>query len=284
MAFLLVMLLTGSRTGVLMAVFVVTFIEAYAWQKSRKKWLGGRSSLMIGMLVVCLAVGIVEMRDHLPNLKNTDVFKEDLIKRIEMLLHFKLSDEGGIKNSGSIQLRLLAQRVYWSLVEEKPLFGHGFGSNTYYQKRGLIFLSSHSQALTCAMEYGVLYPVAFVLLMLQLYRIRSRSGVEGIFQTNSIGQFVFITVFLFLINGGLLGSRVFPVVFGMFFAAVYCTKGSRCHWDSVVILSSAKRWPRPQRSQLHPVASIVAFAQTIFLRRRRSALSDVQKISCSGIS
>jgi len=136
------------------------------------------------------------------------------------MLSFKLSADGIMADTGSVQPRLNAQAVYWSLVYEKPLFGHGFSSETYYKENHSITTSAHSTALTSAMEYGILYPVVFVLFMIQLYLNRNRARVDVLYQTNSIFQFVFILFFLFMINGGLFDNRTFYVVWGMFFATV----------------------------------------------------------------
>ena len=219
MGFLFVILLTGSRTGMLSAVIAVTFIVSPSW---RKRWRGKLYVLKIGVLIACLVGGVIGAKTYIRSIEGqVERQKWDLIDRIETLLSFKLSDDGFIVYTDSVQLRLNAQAVYWSLVYEKPLLGHGFGSDTYYKENGSIFLSAHSTALKSAMEYGILYPVVFVLLMFQLYRRRSRRDVESVFQTNAIIQFVFIFLFLFTIAGSVLHDRTFYVVWGVFFAAVY---------------------------------------------------------------
>lgn len=229
LGFLLLMLLTGSRTGILAAVIVAAFILAPTLKKGLPS---GKHFLMVSVLIVCLAGGVAGMRYYLSQVENTDIRREDLVNRMQTMLSFRLSDHGGISDDGSIRERLVAQAVYWSLIKEKPLLGHGLGSDTYYQENGSIFLSAHSQAIACAMEYGVLYPIVCCLLTLQLYRKRGRRDVERVFQTNSIGQFVFILMFLFLINGGLFESRTFYVVLGMFFAAVCCPRYIFSHDES----------------------------------------------------
>jgi len=219
LGFLLLMLLTGSRTGMLVALIVVTCILAPSW---RQKLPSGKYLLTAGAMIVCLAGGVVGIRHYLLHTINDDVYREDLINRMQNMLSFRLSDEASIKNDGSIQDRLEAQAAYWALIKKKPFLGHGLGSDAYYQETGYLFLSAHSQALTCAMECGLLYPIVCCLLVVQLYRKRSRRDVERILQTNSIGQFVPVIIFLFIINGGLFDSRAFYVILGMFFAAVCC--------------------------------------------------------------
>lgn len=219
LAFLLVMLLTGSRLGILIAVITVTVSLAYSW---RKRLRSKRYLLKICLLTICLAGGVIGTRHYLSIVGNSVNRREyDLIDRMETMLSFKLSKDGSLKNDASIKKRFATQAIYVSLINEKPLLGHGFGSDTYYLENGSISLSAHSDALTHAMEYGVLYVFVFALLMLQLYWQRNRRGVERVFQTNSISQFVAVVMFLFVV-GSFLNLRTFYVVFGMFFAAVYC--------------------------------------------------------------
>jgi len=218
MAFLLVILLTGSRSGMLSAVIVVTFIVEHSWRKRRR---GKLYVLRIGVLIACLVGGVIGAKIYISSIEGQVERQEwDLIDRMETMLSFKLSADGIMADTGSVQPRLNAQAVYWSLVYEKPLFGHGFSSETYYKENHSITTSAHSTALTSAMEYGILYPVVFVLFMIQLYLNRNRARVDVLYQTNSIFQFVFILFFLFMINGGLFDNRTFYVVWGMFFATV----------------------------------------------------------------
>ena len=48
--------------------------------------------------------------------------------------------------------------------------------------------------------------------------------MEKVFGTNSVGQFVVVLLFLFVVSGGTLDNRAFYVVWGMIFAAVYCPR------------------------------------------------------------
>jgi len=261
LGFLFAMLLTGSRTGMLIAVIMVTFILTYSW---RKRFTNRRYLLKMSILVACLAGGIIVTRYYLSRRSDSDARREyDLVDRMETLLSFKLS-HGNIKKDTSIRERMDTQVAYLSLVKDKPLLGHGFGSDTYYQENGMIFLSAHSTALTCAMEYGVLYPFVFGLLCLSIYAKRSRRAVEKVFGTNSVVQFIVILLFLFIVTGGTLDNRVFYVVFGMFFAAAYYprrvfsydeTTGRICAYLPRRDISSRFAQRKVLRKKLEPLAS-----------------------------
>ncbi len=217
--FLFFILLTGSRTGMLLAIVVVISIKTYGWRR-RKNLLNASSFFKMGVLIICLVGGIIFIRSFLSSYSNTSIGKEGLITRMQTMLSFKLSDES-IMEDTSVQERRLAQSIYLLRVAEKPLLGHGFGSDLFYKNSGAFTKSSHSSALSSAFEYGVLYPIVFYILLILFYKRRCRQDVEKILQSNFISQFVLILSFLFIFNGGLFDSRTFYVIFGTFFSLIY---------------------------------------------------------------
>lgn len=217
---MLAMLLTGSRTGILVAVIAVVFIEVP--ERENGKWVvGGRYLKKAAMLGVCLAIGVVCARVYLADVKYADGRTEDLFDRMETMLSFRLSEQG-VRNDSSVQARIAAQAVFWSLFRERPLVGHGLGADVYYMERGLIDLAAHSDALTFAVRYGAVYPVALCSLICLLRVKKSCRDVERIMKTRSVTQFVVISVLLIGFSS-VRDTRTFYVVMAMFFAAVYCT-------------------------------------------------------------
>jgi O-antigen ligase len=211
-------ILTGSRTGAVVAAIICGLIFIHAF---RKKWLKETTSSFfrvyakVFILTACLIIGFLWLNQY----TSSKIYNRgDLYDRIAMLTSFKL--EYSYFSESSNGSRFGAQLDYMSLIREKPLFGHGFGAEAHYLDQNTLYLSSHSQLLTCLMEYGILYPVAFCLLMIRMYRSRQRVAAEEAFGTNSILQFVLVTLLLFAINGGLLNGRMFYVVFALFFVSV----------------------------------------------------------------
>lgn len=223
MIFMLLILLTGSRTGMVTAAIIVLFTLM-----PERKVLSKRYLLKLGTLMLALVVGIIAMKFYLAQINYTDVQEDDLINRMELMLNFKLGNEDKITDIRSMEQRMDAQAVYWSLFKERPLFGHGFGAEVYYLEIGYMLLTAHSDALKDAMEYGFMYPAAFCLLLLLLYRRKSRRAVEGFFKANSMGQFVFITVLLFCL-GSIMDTRPFYIILGMFFSIIYYSKRIFCY-------------------------------------------------------
>lgn len=215
---LVAMLFTGSRTGVLV-VMLVGALTMLSW--SRKGLENGRFLLKTTVLLLGLVVGMIGMEYYVSQAETSGTQRDDLIGRVNMLLGLRLSEADSLSGDTSVRERLGAQAVYWQLIRQKPLLGHGLGSETYYVRNGSVLLTAHSSAVSTAMQYGVLYPVVFVLVFLQLYRRCRRHNVRGTSPIEQVGQFVAVTIFLFPISG-FSDSRVFYVVLGMFFAMACC--------------------------------------------------------------
>lgn len=234
---LITMFITGSRTGIVAALLTIMLVLLPSWKRH-----AGRSgyALKMGLLSLCLLIGIIGARGYISRhfMTNRD---SDLINRVSMLLRFKLSGTEGVLQDTSVQARISAQKVYLSLIKEKPLTGHGLGSETVYTSTGLIDRASHSQILDFALKYGVLYPIAFTWLTLRMWRNRNRVPIEKYFQTKSILQFVVVLLLLLMISDNLLENRVLFVVLGMFLALLHCPRYLFHYAPDGTIISCATR-------------------------------------------
>ena len=222
-AFLGSELLTGSRTGMVLGVVIVGVHLVYQWRarifRSRKvRYLSAR----LAVLVVCVFFGLIGMKFFVEIYgRQIDRDPGDLIDRMNTLLELNLSGHEELAYDTSFQKRFSAQRVYWSLIKEKTFIGHGFGAEVFYLRNGTIHLTAHSTMLSVTMEYGVIYLLAFSLLLAMMFLNRHRGPVEQALGTNVITQFVLVTLLTFVIGGGLLVERAFFVVFGMVYTAAY---------------------------------------------------------------
>lgn len=216
LAFLLAAFLTGSRTTVIVATLIVGLILYSSWRKGANRNIY-RTYVKVCIFALCVAVGVLWARIYLQS-HHVD---KGLLDRVSALVHFRLTSEGNILYDGSIQERLEAQNVYWSLIREKPILGHGFAANRYYLEYGPVYVSSHSTLITYWMEYGVIYPFVFCYTVIRLYLCCHRPDAERFFESNSVLQFVAIMLLLFIVNGSLLNARVVYVIWGVFFLLVY---------------------------------------------------------------
>ncbi len=217
LGFLGAMFVTGSRTAIGLAGITAALIIGYSW---RAQILRARYVLRITLLVLCVAVGVAGARLYLSTLDDGHGF--GLFKRMDTMLSLEFLDRQELVEDKSVQERIETQRVYLALIREKPVLGYGFGADVAMQEDGPIFLSAHSRALTSAMEYGVVYPLAFVLLLVSLYFRHGRRTAHEMFGTNTVTQFVTVLLIMFVMSGGILDFRAFYVVLGLVYAAVSC--------------------------------------------------------------
>ncbi len=216
--FLLLLFLTGSRTAALMGGVIVVLHLVHQWRVGFASSRSVRhSSWRYVVLGTCVLVGIVGARSCIQGVgHHAERRYGDLVARVEALLDFRLSLDGSIEDDRSLNERLAAQKVYWTMIAERPILGYGMGAESYLVENGLIHKSSHSALLTVVLEYGWIYSIAFVVLMLSLWRHRYRKAIEAALGTNSIVQFSCTLLVIFVINGGILDTRILYVVWGMF--------------------------------------------------------------------
>jgi O-antigen ligase len=214
LAFLACVMLTGSRGGVLGAGLIVAMQFLYAWQHGRIP--AAKLQLRTFATLALLAGSVYMTRGHLASSRTAN----DLMLRISSLVNGRIS-VGVVGRDVSIQGRLAAWRYYADRVSESPLIGHGTGAERYFVQRGLCQVTSHSGALSSAVNYGVFYPVAVVLLLLRLVTQYRRTPQGRGF--NPVTQFVAFALFVFLFDYSFFPCRPFYVVGAIFLASAYCT-------------------------------------------------------------
>ena len=210
-------LLTGSRAGMLVGLGIVALMIVFNWPE---RFARGRLLYTGGLLLVCLVVGIVGLRIYLAAVADVGNRREgDLIDRMDSIVSFRFSLEGNLAEDESLEERVETQAHYIGLVLEHPLLGHGFGANAHYLETGSIWLSAHSEALSRAFDYGVIYPVFLYLAVASLYRKRGRRELELALGTNAVAQFAAAFAVLFAYSS-VMEVRVTYIVLGIVYAAV----------------------------------------------------------------
>jgi len=220
LVFLGFVLLTGSRSGMIIAMIIVVLHFGFELRNSLFSSQKVRNFLIrLSIFVVFLVFGWIGMKFFINFYRNiVEVASGGLIERISNMLAFRLGDEGfSILQDSSLLARTEAQNLYLQLIKERPVFGHGFGAETAYLDAGIIYLSAHSTILTSAMEYGVFYPLFALVLLAKLFFNKNRKLSENTLGTNIVSQFLAVTILLFVYSGGLFGDRVFMVVLGVVF-------------------------------------------------------------------
>lgn len=267
-------LLTGSRTSMILGIFIVGLHLTYQWRgkifRSQKvRYLSTR----LAVLVVCIFVGMIGAKFFIESYGDRIERKGfDFVDRVSMLLEFRFTHAEKLIEDGNLQARFAAQRVYWNLIEEKPLLGHGLGTGGLYLRSGNIDMSSHSTMISVLMEYGVIYPLVFLLLLARTLFNRHRRFVEQAFGTNTVTQFVLVTLLLFVATGGLLDRRLFFVVFGMVYTAVYypwrvfaCDASTRAY-TRMLSRAEVRQTQRIRKRRSRPGAVVVRKTESVDMK------------------
>ncbi|MFW6286412.1 MAG: O-antigen ligase family protein, partial [Candidatus Sumerlaeota bacterium] len=217
--FLGLQVLTGSRAGILVAVGIIGLYLMHNWAVRLTR---GRLVFTLGLLLLALAIGVAGMRLYVRVAAANAEFRKsgDLIDRMEKIVYFELSPDGNIVEDTSLRERFDTQADFLEYIMERPVIGHGFGSNVYYLETGRLWLSAHSHALTGAFEYGVFYPLVLCCLVASMFFSRNRPFVEKHLGSNIIFQFVAVFIILYA-YAGLLDNRVVFIILGLVYSLVH---------------------------------------------------------------
>jgi O-antigen ligase len=220
LVFLGFLLLTGSRSGIIIGLLVAAFHFGFQWRSTlfRSQRVRG-FSIRLAIFGTFGFFGLVGMKLFIEMYRPTvEVASGGLIDRIFNMLEFRLVDENiNIAQDKSVLARSEIQNLYLQLINERPILGHGFGAEAEFLEAGILFRTAHSTILTAAMEYGIFFPLFALLLLLLLFVNKNRPNLEKMLGTNAIVQFLAITSLLFVYSGGLLSDRVFLIVLGVLF-------------------------------------------------------------------
>lgn len=145
------------------------------------------------------------------------IHSSDLIDRLELLFSGKLTDSDNLTQDGSVATRIEAQSYYWQRLLENPFLGYGIGADIEYRKTPQFFLTSHSDALRLAVEYGIFYSVFFFWLLANVSYSFSRHWPSK----PNIGIFFVPLAFLYVFGGNLLDLRIVYILLGMISGSIY---------------------------------------------------------------
>ena len=125
--------------GVIVAMVIID-----SWQKNRAPGANVRRGLV---MFFCVIFGQLAVTQYAASEYHTGPRTDgDLVKRISLLLSFKLTSADSVASDGSVQERIDAQAAYWDLIGESPLFGHGLGAERYYMTNGTLSITARFAA------------------------------------------------------------------------------------------------------------------------------------------
>jgi len=220
LGFFVLVILTGSRAGSIVAFAVVLLIFINKGNRVNKpfKILISPKPIITFFLVLCcfqafIPLLLVFLKTTLP--KRVDNF--DVIARIEAISHMKLTEKSS-HDTSTVAERLQLLKQYSSEICECPILGKGFGSTTILRAKGILDRRSHNQYLKITFETGIFRLAFYLLLLFSIYIHPRRKRIERLLHTNSYAQFITVVMLEGMVSNTVLDSRLLYCVLGYFIA------------------------------------------------------------------
>jgi len=210
-------LITGSRTGLVIS-FVIIFLiilNSLRYKKEFVKRIGNYLILgIVGIVLFISAAGFIAKR-------NPDTALADRMNSIYELFSrdYNVSSKDGDLNS-TLSVRSELQLAYFNMIVSRP-WGYGFKGDLKYIEEGTLKMTAHSEMLTTAFQFGVLYPIVTILLFMNFLNKKKRRKIEEKLGTTVYLQFFIVFLLLFSYAQGTLISRAFLVTFASLYAMFY---------------------------------------------------------------
>ena len=215
-------LLTGSRGALVLYLFFVGMIvlsELVYGVRIRGRLHSGAVMLpryaLLGLLAVLFIFGAsLSVKTNESGLS--------AIGRVAQTFTGGISD---FAHDESIAARIELHKIYFSLIAEAPVFGHGAGAAYYYQYMGSLPNVSHNNILERAFNVGVPAALAtYGFFVVLCFRRESKRFTEYFRYNLSI----LITVYLFVASftiSTLFSYRVFPILMAFWLMLLFFPQG-----------------------------------------------------------
>lgn len=202
----LIVLLSGSRAGVIIAglVIVMDLIGRFFSSGSSMRML--RSSVWYLVIMAVASIGIFSFARSLVSIlqKNSEAAPGGLVDRLDAFLSFRLSYDGSGLDTQSVRDRWDAQLAYIEKIQGSPIFGYGLGSEEHLLEAGSITLSSHSSFLSTTLEYGAVYSLILIATICSFLISRKYKYQQGGLNFSVRWTFVMLSLILMFYSGELL--------------------------------------------------------------------------------
>jgi len=230
---LILVSLTGSRGGFVIAVVIVLLIFINKYLKITKPFKIMISPKYITLLLVfgCFLACIPLLLDFLTVTQSKPFSSFDVAARIKAISQMKLTEKSS-EGESTVANRIDVFKHYSAMIGEHPILGNGFGSITLLQSEGVLGKSSHNQYLKIAFETGLLRLVFYLFLLVSLYFDPRRKRTEQSLQTNSYAQVITSVVLAGMVSNTVLDSRVLYCVMGCFIAMLISLPGNTGRYTS----------------------------------------------------
>jgi len=208
-------LLTGSRTGIVVSLMIVFMITLYSLRFQSTFLLRLKNYIVLGATSIII---LISLANYIA-IKNPEKSIALRMKWFVGMVSFDKNTMDIVSEStnSDVPKRLELQTNYIKMILKRP-WGYGYKGDQYYLKSGKLIMTAHSEFLTTAFQYSIIYPFALLLLMSNFMKKKRRKSIENELGTNFILQFISVFFLLFVYAQGTLISRAFLISF----AFIYC--------------------------------------------------------------
>jgi hypothetical protein len=212
---LLFITVTGSRAALIFSVVLVIFYVGSSFSSIMHRRVGDKARIFITWLtlasialLIAVSVSIVTMERMTKSLKNSPVNIP-----INRLRDVPVNVTGAYE-SYSIKGRIIAAKDYIKKTFEKPILGHGIGSNMYFQENNLVYKASHNTILKKSSSYGLIYILVLCLGVVDIWYTGYRVSMPYNITTNPSYAFVLCFSYFSLATGILMKLETFILFLG----------------------------------------------------------------------
>lgn len=209
--FLTLIFLTGSRSGLVIVLFLAIFFVVPFFEFFRKKFKARKiQSIELGSVflpgALVLVIGVMVSASFLiPQTQRTA-----LLKRAETLLSI---DE--ITGARSMGQRTGAQLIYLEKIIDNPLFGYGATYREALRRSGEFTFSSHNTYIEMTFFYGVAYLLLLLFMIILLMSNKWKHTIVGVPGMNYMQLFGACLLLYCLFANTILQNRTFCFVLGV---------------------------------------------------------------------
>ncbi len=232
-SFVLAILLTGSRTGIVIMLIIgltnILYLNRHYFNLSNGRILVRRIlfTKLLFFTVAMLLISILSVTT-MQYIIEKDIIKTEqsgfgLRERFNSFLSGKLSDVE-VGSDDNIQARLNFQKAFIEKIVDRPLIGYGLGSRDVMMTSGELLRPSHNQYLNYTLEYGMIYCLLFFsfFFIMPLF-LKKRRLIEAYYRNNWIVQTSVAILLLSLVSNTVLFIRNPWALMGTVFYFLYCT-------------------------------------------------------------
>ena len=217
--FLVSVLMTGSRGGMLISLALVFFVHIVAGDFRRRSALAkvgwNIGAIATVVLAVLAANQVARLTTSIAGAQATGSY--NLTDRIDSIRSLDLRSN----TSGSIAARTVALVEHSRGIASRPVHGFGLGGSSHHRDIGRLTHTSHNQYLQVAYDLGLPALAFFAYLLYRNWAAARRSAARWVYGCNPAMVLLLAFALACVFSNSVLNSRVFFATLGAVLAVRY---------------------------------------------------------------